>query len=219
MRLITPKRLKENEAFMWRLADRQLDEVIERGPCEFIAAYAQPFAMLVVADLLGVPEEQHQRFRDGFGLSENPGELGHDQSGMDTNALGWLDTYFATYIEERRREPRADVLSDLALAKYPDGSTPDVIAVVRTATFLFAAGQETTARLLATSLKYLSEHPELQEELRAHRDRIPEFIEEALRLESPVKADFRLARRATTIGGVEDRARHAGDALERRRQP
>ena len=119
------------------------------------------------------------------------------------NALGWLDDYFATYIEERRREPRGDVLTDLALAKYPDGSTPEVTAVVRTATFLFAAGQETTARLLATSLKYLSEYPELQDELRAHHERIPDFIEEALRIESPVKADFRLARRATTVGGVE----------------
>jgi cytochrome P450 len=203
MRLITPRRLKENESFMWRLADRQLDELIARGPCEFIGAYAQPFAMLVVADLLGVPEAEHERFRAGFGLSANPGELGHDQTGTATNALGWLDDYFASYIEERRREPRGDVLTDLALAKYPDGSTPDVISVVRTATFLFAAGQETTARLLATSLKYLSEYPELQDELRSHHDRIPEFIEEALRIESPVKADFRLARRAATIGGVE----------------
>src|SRR5205814_5671258 len=84
----------------------------------------------------------------------------------------------------------------------PDGTTPDVTAVVRTATFRFAAGQETTARLLAAALKHLAEHPELQDELRANRDRIPDFIEEALRIESPVKADFRLARRATTIGGV-----------------
>ncbi len=69
MRLITPKRLKDNEAFMWRLADQQLDEFVADGRCEFISAYAQPFAMLVVADLLGVPEADHQRFREGFGLS------------------------------------------------------------------------------------------------------------------------------------------------------
>ncbi len=96
-----------------------------------------------------------------------------------------------------------DVLTDLALGTYPDGSTPDVSSVVRTATFLFAAGQETTARLLAVGLKYLCEYPELQDELRAHRERIPGFIEEALRIESPVKADFRLARRNTTVGGVD----------------
>ena len=204
MRLITPKRLKENEAFMWRLADAQLDELMEADRCEFISAYAQPFAMLVVADVLGVPEADHRRFREGFGLlSGAPGEIGAGGSEYQLNALEWLDDWFATYIEDRRREPGHDVLTDLALAKYPDGSTPDVAAVVRTATFLFAAGQETTARLLATGLKYLAEFPELQDELRAHRERIPDFIEEALRIESPVKADFRLARHATTVAGVD----------------
>jgi cytochrome P450 len=201
MRLLTPKRLKQNEDFMWRLADRQLDEFIADGHCEFISAFSQPFAMLVVADVLGVPEADHERFRAGFGLTHNPGELGSDDS-VGMNALNWLDDWFATYIDDRRREPRADVLTDLALAKFPDGTTPDVTEVVRTATFLFAAGQETTARLLAMALKYLAEYPALQDELRQHRERIPDFIEEALRIESPVKADFRLARRATSVGGV-----------------
>ncbi len=203
MRLITPKRLRDNEEFMWRLADRQLDEFVADGRCEFISAYAQPFAMLVVADLLGVPEQDHQRFREGFGLSGSPGKLGAEGAeGPGINALGWLDEWFADYIEDRRRRPRRDVLTDLALATYPDGTTPEVTAVVRTATFLFAAGQETTARLLATALKYLAERPQLQDDLRQHPDRIPGFIEEALRIESPVKADFRLARRSATVGGV-----------------
>jgi cytochrome P450 len=207
MRLLTPKRLRENEAFMWRLADQQLDEFVGAGQCEFIGAYAQPFAMLTVADVLGVPEEDHQRFREGFGLlAQSPGEIGVGgvvEEGADLNALSWLDAAFAEYIEDRRRTPRADVLTNLALGTYPDGSVPDVTNVVRTSTFLFAAGQETTARLLAVALKYLCEYPELQDELRTHGDRIPGFIEEALRIESPVKADFRLARRNTTVAGVD----------------
>jgi cytochrome P450 len=201
MRLLTPKRLKDNEAFMWRLADGQLDEFVSAGRCEFITAYAQPFAMLTVADVLGVPEADHDRFRHGFGMSGNPGAIAGEQ--VQGNALGWLDDWFADYIEERRREPQDDVLTRLALGTYPDGSVPEITAVVRTATFLFAAGQETTARLLAVGLKYLCEYPELQDELRAHRERIPDFIEEALRIESPVKADFRLARHGTSVGGVE----------------
>jgi cytochrome P450 len=204
MRLITPRRLKENEAFMWRLADRQLDDFIAAGHCEFVSAYAQPFAMLVVADLLGVPEAHHQQFREGFGLAAPPGEVGAgNEQASELNALAFLDEWFAKYVDDRRREPRNDVLTQLALATYPDGTTPEVTAVVRTATFLFAAGQETTARLLGAALMYLAEQPSLQDELRAHRDRITDFIEEVLRLESPVKADFRLARRARTIGGVE----------------
>ena len=205
MRLMTPRRLQENEAFISQLADRQLDEFLAGGRCEFIRAYTQPFAMLVVADLLGVPEADHERFRQGFGLSANPGAMGGaaDHGDGDLNALSWLDAEFTRYIEDRRREPRKDVLTDLALATYPDGSTPEVSAVVLTAGFLFAAGQETTARLLAALLKYLAENPELQDELRAHKERIPDFIEETLRIESPVKADFRMARRTTTIGDVD----------------
>jgi cytochrome P450 len=206
MRLITSKRLKENEAFMTRLSDQLLDEFADAGSCEFIRAYSQPFAMLVVADLLGVPESDHQRFRDGFRLSHAPGQVGSEAGtapGDSLNPLSWLDDWFAQYIEERRREPRHDVLTDLALATYPDGSLPEVTAVVRTATFLFAAGQETTAKLLAVALKYLAERPELQDQLREDHELIPNFIEEALRIESPVKADFRLAKRPISVGGVD----------------
>jgi cytochrome P450 len=201
MRLITPRRLSANEEFMWRLADRQLDEFLAKGKCEFIEAYSQPFAMLVIADLLGVPEEDHRLFRAR--LSGTPGAIEAENRSSELNALASLDDWFTAYIESRRREPRKDVLTELALARYPDGSTPDVVAVVRTATFLFAAGQETSARLLATSLKHLAEHPELQDQLRANHDLIPNFIEEALRIESPVKSDFRLARRTSKIAGVE----------------
>jgi cytochrome P450 len=206
MRLLTPKRLKENEAFMHRLADQLLDPIIARGNCEFINAYSQPFAMLAVADVLGVPEGDHETFREGFGLQSersNTIQLGGGDGQYEINSSKWLDRWFTEYIEDRRRRPRHDVLTDLALAKYPDGSTPDVYAVVRIATFLFAAGQETTARLLAVALKYLAEDPGLQDRLREHPEEIPNFIEEALRIESPTKADSRLARRATTIAGVD----------------
>jgi cytochrome P450 len=204
MRLLTPKRLRDNEAFMWRLADQQLDEFVADGHCEFISAYAQPYALLVVADLLGVPEEEHERFREGFGLSGRPGEVGAGEEGNPgENPLAWLDGYFEDYIEDRRRAPRDDVLTQLALATYPDGSVPDVTNVVRTSTFLFAAGQETTARLLAAALKHLAEHPEHQELLRVDPERIPDFLEEVLRVESPVKTDFRLATRTTQVGGVD----------------
>jgi cytochrome P450 len=204
LRLITPKRLKENEAFMWRLADRQLDEFLADGRCEFIRAYSQPFAMLVVADFLGVPEEDHQRFREGFGLSKGIGTVGAGESGsVGENPLAWLDEAFSAYIEDRRANPQPGILTELAQATYPDGSIPPVTSVVRTATFLFAAGQETTARLLAAALKHLAEHPELQDVLRDDRSLIPSFVEEVLRVESPVKADFRLAQRSTSIGDVD----------------
>ena len=65
-KLMTPRRLKENEAFMWSLADRHLDEFVEQGACEFNGQFAQPFSMLVIADLLGVPAEDHDAFRENL---------------------------------------------------------------------------------------------------------------------------------------------------------
>ncbi|OBK78997.1 cytochrome P450 [Mycobacterium sp. 1164985.4] len=200
-RLLTPKRLKENEDFMWRLADRHIDEFIADGECEFLAAYAKPFSLLVVADLLGVPEEDHEDFRESFG-AQRPGSNigGLDHEVIAANPLEWADEKFARYIEERRENPRDDVLTSIATAKYPDGSTPEVVDVVRTATFLFAAGQETTAKLLGAAMRVLSDRPDIQQQLRDDRSLIPVFVEECLRMDSPVKSVFRMARKTTTLG-------------------
>jgi cytochrome P450 len=203
MRLITPKRLKENEEFMWRLADSQIDEFVAEGECEFLGDFAGPFAMLVVADLLGVPEADHATFRDELqgGRRRTVGSTGDDS--LEHHPLEFLYERFTEYVEDRRREPREDVLTGLATATFPDGSLPEVIDAVRIAANLFAAGQETTVRLLGTALKLIGEEPNLQQLLRDERDRIPNFVEEALRLESPVKGDFRLSRAPTTVGGVD----------------
>ena len=203
-RLLTPKRLKENEDFMWRLADRHIDEFIADGRCEFLAAYARPFSLLVVADLLGVPEEDHEEFREAFGAMRPGSRIGAlDHERIATNPLAWADEKFSAYIDDRRREPRDDVLTALATAKYPDGSTPEVFEVVRTATFLFGAGQETTAKLLSAALRVLGDRPDLQQQLRDDQSRIPAFIEECLRMESPVKSVFRMARKSTKVGSVD----------------
>jgi cytochrome P450 len=204
MRLITPKRLKENEAFMWRLADRQIDEFLAKGACEIISEFAGPFAMLVIADLLGVPEEDHERFRAELGGNARGRAVGstHD-AGMVRNPLAFLYEQFTAYVEDRRRAPRDDVLTGLATATFPDGSTPEVIDVVRVAANLFAAGQETTVRLLGTAFQLIGERPDLQQVLRQERDRISNFVEETLRFESPVKGDFRLSRVPTTVAGVD----------------
>jgi cytochrome P450 len=204
MRLITPKRLRENEEFMWRLADRQIDEFHERGACEFINEFASPFAMLVIADLLGVPEEDHAEFRENLGGGRPGQNLGSTKGeSMGHSPLEYLYQRFTEYVEDRRRSPREDVLTGLATATFPDGSTPEVIDVVRVAANLFAAGQETTVRMLAAALQLLGEDAELQQLLRDERDRIPNFVEETLRYESPVKGDFRLARVPTQVGGVD----------------
>jgi cytochrome P450 len=209
MRLITPKRLKENEASMWRLADGLLDGFLaaDEPPArtEFISGFATPFTLLVIADLLGLPEDDQRDLvatmragqRSGGGVGDT------SQRALAHNPLGGLYQRFTGYIEDRRREPGADVLSALASATFPDGSLPEVADVVRIAANLFSAGQETTVRLLGSALKMLAEDPALQRRLREDRSLIPGFIEETLRTESPVKGDFRLSRVPATVGETD----------------
>jgi cytochrome P450 len=167
--------------------------------------------MLVVADLLGVPEEDRETFRKVL-----LGGHGHGDGGKAKNVVGstgeetlalkpleFLYQRFTTYIEDRRSNPRDDVLTGLAKATFPDGSTPEVLDVVRVAANLFAAGQETTVRLLSSGVKLLAENPNLQEQLRAHPELIANFVEETLRVESPIKGDFRMARCPVRVGGAD----------------
>ncbi|WP_395311686.1 cytochrome P450 [Mycobacterium sp. AMU20-3851] len=200
-RLITPKRLKENEDFMWRLADQQLDTFIANGRAEFLADYAKPFSLLVIADLLGVPAEDHQEFKSVFAL-ETVGELGKEAP-TTHNPLQWLNEKFHAYIEDRRRSPREDVLTELALAKHEDGSVPDIEDVMNLSTFLFAAGTDTTTKLVSSAVRFIGDNPGFEQMLRTDRSKIPAFLEETLRLESPVKSHFRLASKNTTIGDVD----------------
>jgi cytochrome P450 len=204
MRLITPVRLKQNEEYMWELADRQIDTFIANGECEFMGAFAQPFAVLVVSDLLGVPAEDRIKFRQHLIRQEREGAgIGGTSGEVEHSPLTWLYDTFSAYIEDRRRSPRDDILTGLAQATFPDGSVPEPLDVARVASNLFAAGQETTVRLLSYAFQLIGDRPDIQQRLRADRSLIPNFVEECLRFEGPVKGDFRLAKKPTTVGGVD----------------
>ena len=200
-KLFTPRRIKENEEFMWTLADGLIDEFADRAEVEFAAAYARPFTLLVIADLLGVPREDHETFRGWLGGEK--GTVGDPEGRhFGDQVFANLHPYFSRYIEERRASPRDDVMSRLASVRFSDGELPEVMDVVRLATIIFAAGQETTARLLTAAMRILAEQPALAEELRSDPQAVPNFVEECLRLESPIKGSFRLALRDATLAGV-----------------
>jgi cytochrome P450 len=199
-RLFTPNRLKENEEFMWSLAERLIDEFADRGEAEFCGAYAGPFTLLVIADLLGVPREHHDTFRGWLGQNVVAGTEGKGAGDM---VFLNLYPYFTRYIEERRASPGDDVMSQLATVRFPDGELPPVKDLVSLAFVLFAAGQETTARLLSTGMRVLAEDPALADELHARPEGVRNFIEECLRVESPIKGPFRLALRDTRLAGVD----------------
>jgi cytochrome P450 len=210
MRLITPKRLKENEDAMWQIADEVLDDFMAPGEGDFIAGFAAPFTLRVIADLLGVPEEDRPELLERLARGTHGGGLGNADKAMTKTPLEYLYDIFAQYVEDRRAEPRDDVLTGLATATFPDGTMPEVGDVVRVATNVFSAGQETTVRLLSTAMKVMGDQPEIQQRLRDDRSLLGNFIEECLRIESPVKGDFRLSRVPAKVG---DESVGAGSTL------
>lgn len=205
MRLITPKRLKENEEAMWSIADRMLDNYLATGG-DCMREFAGPFTLYVIADLLGVPKDDQEEFlhalqRDPHRQSGTVGSNSGDD--LSHSPIEFLYGKFSGYVEDRRQNPRNDVLTSMATATFPDGSQPEVLDVVRVAANLFSAGQETTVRLLSSALKLIAERPDIQQYLREDPSRIQNFIEESLRMESPVKGDFRLAKETGTVGETE----------------
>ena len=201
--LFTPSRLKANEEFMERLADQMVREAVAKGGCDSVNEMATPFVTLVIADLLGVPEEDRETFRKVIDSGPPPGDMDAADQHEASHALVFMGQYFARYIAERRAAPQDDVMTELALAKFPDGSTPDLMEVVKAAMFLFAAGQDTSAKLVGNAMRFMTESPELQAALRADPRRIPNFLEEVLRLEGSTKMTARLAVRNTRIGGTD----------------
>jgi len=177
---------------------------VANGGVPLISKIATPFVTMVVADLLGVPMEDRQTFMDAIAKGPVPGALdGTDpMSGGAEHPFAIMGEYFYRYIAERRANPQQDILTEFAHAKYNDGTTPEIYDLVQLGMFMFGAGQDTSAKLLGNSMKYLIEDQELQSQLRANPKQIPAFLEEVLRIEGSTKQTARLARKDTKIGDV-----------------
>ena len=199
--LLTHKRLKANEEYVIGLVERLVDGLIGQGSCEITEGFAHALSTLVIADLLGVPEEDRQSLLEAMG--PDPTQMDGDQGfKIGSDPLIHLHDRFRSYLEERLREPRDDMLTNLAQATLKDGTDPGLTRKARLACFLFGAGQDTSARLVAFSFRVLGDYPEIQAMLRKEPQHIPEFVEEVLRFEPPVKTLSRLALRDVEVGGV-----------------
>lgn len=201
--LFTPSRLKANELFMRDYADAMVREMVAKGGCEAIAEVATPYVTMVIADLLGVPDDDREEFRKVIDSAPPPGNMDSTGSAEVVHPLMIMAKFFMQYMSERRAAPRDDLLTELATASYPDGTDVPLMEAVKNAMFLFAAGQDTSAKLIGNSLRFLCENPGTQEELRADRSKIEPFLEEVLRLEGSTKTTFRLAKRKTRIGNMD----------------
>jgi cytochrome P450 len=215
--LFTPSRLKALEPNLRDTADAMIDEFAKDGKVDLVAQYGGPYATLVIADLLGVPTKDRPLFRE-YLKDTIPAEVGGGEVDLANSGFAKIGKHIFGYMAKRRllnkpviRDLRKlfggddsqEILTELALAKFPDGSQPSLVDVTGLGAFLFGAGQDTTNRLLSNGFRIIAERPDIQAELRADPKRIPAFLEELLRFEGSVKSGGRLCIKTTTIGGVE----------------
>jgi cytochrome P450 len=200
-RLFTPSRLAANEKFIAAYSDNIVKAAVAKGGCDLIKDVATPFVTSVIADLLGVPEDDAKVFVHAIESGPPPGSL--EGEAAQYHPMIVMAGYFINYVQDRRQNPREDILSELANAKYPDGSLPDAMEIVRLTTFLFGAGQDTSAKLLGNAMRFIVDEPGLQERLRKDPSLIPQMLEEVLRLEGSSKMTARLARKDTHIGDMK----------------
>jgi cytochrome P450 len=219
--LFTPGRLKALEPSLRATADAMIDEFAGDGKVDLVAQYGGPYATLVIADLLGVPPKDRLLFRE-YLKDAIPAEVGGDQEvDLANSGFAKIGKHIFGYMTRRRllntkpikalrgllgRDDSDEILTELALARFPDGTQPSLVDVTGLGAFLFGAGQDTTNRLLSNGFRIIAERPDIQAELRTDARRIPAFLEELLRFEGSVKSGGRLCVKTTTVGGVEIKA-------------
>jgi cytochrome P450 len=189
----TPRRIGSLRERIQQIVDAELDIVAEKGGIELIHDLAEPVPAIVIAELLGVPAEDHRQFRAWS--SELIAEIASPSAARDGGGLGAarkLLGYLADVIAERRAAPRDDLISAMIHAQEEDDALSDE-ELLATSNLLLLAGHETTTNLIGNGMLALLREPDELDKLRADPALIPTAVEELLRFDGPVQATVRVA--------------------------
>lgn len=204
-RAFTQRRVRESEGVIRSIAEGLVDGFASSGYVEFVSGFAVPLPLSVIADRLGVPRSDmvdFKRWSDDFTVAIGNHQLGQDDLRSMLVSQAEFFSYFEALVDERRRDPADDLLSELATARLPDGDGLELPEILGMLNQFLVAGNETTTKLLAFSFHRLAEDPELADRLRSDPGLVEPFVEEMLRLEAPVQGLYRIAVQDCEIGGT-----------------
>jgi len=203
-----PQKIKKLDPFVEKLADRLVNEFIERGECDWVKEFAIPLPLIVIGHQVGVPEEdiwQIKAWTDAW--VQRLGMMQTEEEAIwSTEMEIEAQHYFQPIFERVRKKPDDTLLSDLVNTEIPEWgrklTDEELHAEMMADTFV--GGSETSTNAIAAGVMLLIEQPEQWLLLKSDPDRyLPVLVEEILRLEGPVQGLFRQTSTDVTLHGVE----------------
>ncbi|TMA44548.1 MAG: cytochrome P450 [Deltaproteobacteria bacterium] len=208
-RLVSPSfsasAVRKMEPTVREIVTRILDRVVPGGECEFVAEVAAELPLVVLCELLGVPQEDRRLL---FGWTERLTDFGNTPDDQ-VAAFAELFAYGQALAERRRREPAGDLMSLMANVEM-DGQRIDQQLLDGFFLLLVIAGNETTRNTISGGLLALIEHPDQYQLLREQPALIPTAVEEMLRWVTPV---IHFRRTATTNAEIRGQTIRRGDKV------
>ena len=198
----TPRRLEESQEKIRRITGRLIDKVCERGECEFVREIAAPLPLIMIGDMLGMPEEDFEtllRWSEDMLAATSATASPALQQRAQQAGIEYA-TYALEAIAARRERPTDDLLSTLVHAEI-DGHSLDEEALIHESLLILVGGDETTRHVITEGTLALIENPGQRQKLIDDPGKIPIAVEELLRWVSPFKNMNRTATRDTELRG------------------
>jgi pimeloyl-[acyl-carrier protein] synthase len=201
----SPARVRNLEPRILEIVDGLLARVRSKGAMDFIADFALPLPIMVIAELLGVPQEDRDKFRAWSSLIARGVDMvraSEEDVRNQREATIALMGCFTDLMRQRRLQPREDIISGL-LEAHDQGDRLSEAELLGTCILLLIAGHETTIHLLGNGLYTLLRHPDQLALLKQRPELIASTVEEILRFEGPAqRATFRFARETFVFQGA-----------------
>ena len=200
----SPARVKAQAAFVQQAVDELIDGMRGKTECEFLRQFCWWLPMKVITQLLGVPYADADKIKHWSDVWVEPLTYGLTEAREIVVAREEvaLQKYLIHHLDEKRRNPGQDVLSDLLAARTAEDEPLPLSEIVGLCEHLIVGGHETATSALAAGMAIVAQNPDIAAELRAEPDLVENFVEEVLRTESPSQGFFRIAVRDHELRGV-----------------
>ena len=207
LKAFTPRAVEKLEPSIRDTAERLLDDIAGKAQIDIIADIAYPLPVIVIADMLGVPPEDRDRFKvwsDDLALSVEP-VLARTHTDRIRKSWDEIFAYFEGIIALRQADPKDDLIS-LLIAAEDQGNKLTREELLLTLLLLLVAGNETTRNMIGNGTLALLRNPEQMELLRNDRSLLESAVSEFLRYDSPVQLNGRYVFKDAVVGGKRVRA-------------